>query len=180
MRRWFLLALLVVVGMWGSWIMLQRHREAVWSESFGRASAAFSRHDYAGAERILLSILTDTERWYPHGHRLANVLGMLGTSYRADRNYEQAEPILKRALQLYESLSQAPSVELGRVELNLAQVYRDNNRLPEAEQHFSQALAILDKDPGATGYDRGEIGRASCREREDSEGGDGSVRKKKT
>src|SRR5712692_8436872 len=155
MRRWILLAFLVIAGVWGGWTMLQRHREAVWSASFAQASAAFARHDYAATEKILLSILPDTEKRYSHDRRLANVLGKLGTSYRADHNYDQAEPILKRARQLYESLSQPPGVELGQVELNLAQVYRDTNRLPEAEEHFSRALAIFDKDLGATGYDRG-------------------------
>ncbi len=145
MRRWILLALLVLAGAWGGWIMFQRHREALWSETFARASGAFARHDYAGTEKILVSMLPDTEKRYPHEPRLANVLDMLGTSYRADRNYEQAEPVLKRALQLYESVSQTQSVELGRVELNLAQVYRDKNRLPEAEQYFSRAVAIFDK-----------------------------------
>ena len=135
--------------------MFQRHSDAAWSQSFAQASRAFIRQDYAGAEKILVSILPDTEKRYPHDVRLANMLGMLGASYRADRNYDQAEPVLKRALQLYESLSQTPSVELGRVELNLAQVYRDKNLLPDAEQHFPRALAILDKDPAATGYDRG-------------------------
>src|SRR5882724_1668406 len=98
MRRWILLALLVFAGVWGGWTTLQRHSEAVWSESFAQASAAFARHDYAGSEKILLRILPDTEKRYPHDLRLANVLGMLGTSHRADHNYEQAEPILKRAL----------------------------------------------------------------------------------
>ncbi len=156
MRRWILLALLVVVGMWGRWTMLQHHRDAVWSESFAQASRAFVRHDYPGTEKILVGIFPDTEKRYPHDMRLADVLGMLGTSYRADSNYEQAEPILKRALQLYESVSQTPSVELGNVELNLAQVYRDTSRLPEAENLFSRALAIFDKDPRATGFDRGD------------------------
>src|SRR2546422_2542343 len=94
MRRWILLALLVMAGAWGGWTMLQHHREAVWSESFAQASATFARHDYAGAEKMLVSILPGTEKRYPHDRRLANVLGMLGTSYRADHNYEQAEPIL--------------------------------------------------------------------------------------
>src|SRR5260370_14244028 len=155
MRRWILLALLVIAGAWGDWIMFQRHREEMWCEAFTQASGAFARHDYAGTEKILVSILPDTEKRYSNETSLANVLDMLGTAYRADRNYEQAEPVLKRALQLYESLSQTQSVELGRVELNLEKIYRDKNRLPEAEQHFSRAVAIFDKDPGATGYDRG-------------------------
>src|SRR5437899_7110135 len=145
MRRWILLGLLAVVAAWGSWIMLQQYREKTWSESFAHASAAFVRHDYPGTEKILVSILPDTEKRYPHDPRLADVLGMLGTSYRADQHYEQAEPILKRALQLYEGVSQTTGVELGNVEVNLAQIYRDTSRLPEAEQLVSWALAIFDQ-----------------------------------
>src|SRR6267378_5237661 len=59
MRRWILLAYLVFAGAWGGWTMLQRHKEAVWSESYAQASAAFARHDYAGTEKILVSIVPE-------------------------------------------------------------------------------------------------------------------------
>src|ERR1700692_2947079 len=102
MRRWILLAFLILVGAWSGWTLLQRHKAEVWSETFAHASGAFARQDYTGTEKILVVILPETEDRYPHDRRLADVLGMLGTSYRADGNYEQAEPVLNRAIQVYE------------------------------------------------------------------------------
>lgn len=49
---------------------------------------------------------------------LADALSMLGKSYRADQNYQQAEPILDRALQIYESIPLGDSSEAGRVKLH--------------------------------------------------------------
>ena len=43
---------------------------------------------------------------------------MLGKSYRADQNYQRAEPILNRALQIYESIWLGDSSEAGRVKLH--------------------------------------------------------------
>src|SRR5260370_39610014 len=119
MRRWILLALLAIAGAWGDWIMFQRHREEMWCEAFTQASGAFARHDYAGTEKILVSILPDTEKRYAHDHSLSNVPGMPRTPYRPDRNYEQPEPTLNKALQREEARSQTPAGEQDKVHLDL-------------------------------------------------------------
>src|ERR1700747_677335 len=80
---------------------LRRQRDAQWMITYQQAKLAFASANYPEVERVLLTILPDAEKRFPSDQRLADALGMLGKSYRADHNYQQAEPILKRALQLY-------------------------------------------------------------------------------
>jgi tetratricopeptide (TPR) repeat protein len=162
MRRWVLLGILVITTGWGSWVLFQwhreaaqRHREAVWLTAYQHATQVFYGGDYATAEKIFADILPNAEKWYPKDRRLAELLSMLGTSYRVEHKYERAEPVLKRALQVYETISPSDPLGTERTELNLAGIYLDREDYASAERYFSEALSLSERTPGGPIYERG-------------------------
>ena len=154
MRKWMLLAVLIAVACVGSWIFLQRHRANVWEDAFNDASEAYSREDYAKAEGILIPVEAETEKWWPNSPRYFRTELLLGSIYRVDHKYDQAEPLLRRAIELASLIPSVDSTDIGRVNLNLAIIARDKSLDSEAEQLFSQALEVFKKNPrGANGDD---------------------------
>jgi tetratricopeptide (TPR) repeat protein len=161
MRRGILIGILTVLALCGGWILFQQsrerarnsvelERESTWSPAFQNAQAA----TYAGrcdeAEPALQSILPQTEEWWPNGSRLEAVLTMLGLCYRGDHNYELAEPLLTRALNINDT---SDPIRVARIKINLAIIYRDQGRYDQAEQYFSEALAVDEKNPKAAQAD---------------------------
>jgi tetratricopeptide (TPR) repeat protein len=155
MRRWILSGILLITMSWGGWTLFRRHREAVWLAAYQQATQVFYQGDYLTAERIFTDILPNAEKWYPKDRRLADLLSMLGTSYRVDHKYEQAELLLKRALQVYERISPSDPIGQERTELNLAGIYLDREDYVSAERYFSEALSLSEKMPGGPTYERG-------------------------
>ena len=162
MRRWGLVGILVITAIWGGWTLFQRHRasqqakaEAEWSAAYQHVTELFYQGEYATAEKSFTDILPNAENWYPNDRRLAELLSMLGTSYRMDHKYEQAEPLLKRALKVYEKISPSDLLGTEHTELTLGGIYLDREDYPSAERYFSEALSISERAPGGPKYERG-------------------------
>jgi hypothetical protein len=99
MRQWILAGILVIIAGWEGWVLFQRHHEntkkqpeAMLATPYLHATQAFYDAHYELAEKLITDILPDAEKSYAHDLRLANLLNILGTSYRVDHKYEQAEP----------------------------------------------------------------------------------------
>lgn len=164
MRPWILLGVLITTVIWGGWTLLQRHREAVehrreagWQLAYQRASQAFYGGDYATAETLFTTLLPEAEKFHPKDRYLAKLLSMLGTSYSLDHKPEQAEPALKRALQVYATISPPDLLGTERTEDNLGGIYLGREDYVSADQHFSEALSLSEKIPAGAVYDRGNI-----------------------
>src|SRR6266481_4349205 len=162
MRRYVLLGILIITAGWGGRVLFKRHREAeqrqreaVWWQAYQHATQMFYQGDYGTAEKTFTDILPNAEKWYPKDRRLGELLSMLGTSYREEHKYEQAEPVLKRALEVYETISPSDSLGKEHAELNLAGVYLDREDYASAERYFSDALSISERTPGGPKYERG-------------------------
>ncbi len=154
MRKWLLLAILIVVACAGSSIFLQRYRASVWEDAFIDASEESGRQNFARAEGILGPLQAKTEKWWPNSVRYFRTELLLGSVYRADHKYDQAEPLLRHALDMAPLISSVDSTDIGRANLNLAIIARDKSNDSEAEQRFSQALEVFKKNPrGANGDD---------------------------
>lgn len=164
MRRWMLLGVLVITAGWGAWTLVRRHREAVeqrreagWQAAYQRANQAFYGGDYPEAEKLFAALLPEAEKFHSKDRSLAELLSMLGTSFSMDHKPEQAEPALKRALQVYAAISPTDLLGMERTEDNLAGIYLEREDYASADQHFSEARSLSEKIPGAAVYDRGNI-----------------------
>lgn len=164
MRRWILLGILVITAGWGTWTLVRRHREAVeqrreaaWQAAYLRATQIFYGGDYPAAEKLFTALLPEAEKFHPKDRSFAELLSMLGTSYSLDHKPEQAEPALKRALEVYATIPQTDLLGTERTEDNLAAIYLDREDYVSAEQHFSEARSLSERIPGVAVYERGNI-----------------------
>jgi tetratricopeptide (TPR) repeat protein len=78
--------------------------------------------------------------------RLMNDLGLLLSARGA---WQEAEPLMRRALAVDEVAFGAENPDVAGVLNNLAQLLRQTNRMEEAEPLMRRALAIVDGSPGA-------------------------------
>jgi len=62
----------------------EAERDAQWTATYQQASQAFGGGNYPEAKRILLIHSSERRKVVPRDRRLADALGMLGKSYRAD------------------------------------------------------------------------------------------------
>ena len=162
MRRWVLAGILVVTAGWGGSVFFQRHREAVrqqreaalWAP-YAPAMQALYAEKYGLAEKLFAGMLPGVEKEYANDKRLADLLSMLGTSYREERKYEQAEPVLKRAVETYRRISPFDAIGTQRTELNLASSYIAREDYGSAEPYLTDALALSEKTPNQPAYERG-------------------------
>lgn len=162
MRRWVLAAILAATAAWGAWTLVQRRREAIrqnreiaWMAAYQGATRAFYGADYPVAEKLLTDVLPETETLHPRDRSLADVLTMLGTSYSLEHKSQQAEPILKQALEVYERISPPDLLGEERTEITLGGIYEDREDYAAADQHFSKALSLSDQMPNGPTYERG-------------------------
>jgi tetratricopeptide (TPR) repeat protein len=176
MRRWILILLLIAAVIWGGWVLIQRHREQQWSNAWDQASAAVQTRRFSDAQNLLLGILPDTRRWWPHSSRLADTFKLLGTSYLQDRKFDDAMSYHREAIQTYENFLPPNAVEIARIETTLARLYRDQGQSAEAERYFSESLGKFERNPSYSGVEiawdlhnlgayrtsRGEFGQAEA------------------
>lgn len=82
---------------------------------------------------------------------LSNALRILADFHAQEENYEQAEPLYKRSLELEEFANGAETKELAKHKAKLAEFYCVQAKYRTAEPLFKEALAIYEKtDPNST------------------------------
>lgn len=162
MLRWTLLGILVIVASWGGRTLVQRQRQAAAQQReaesaavYQKATQAFYDGDYATAEKVLTEILPSVEKSYPNSRRLAELLSMLGTSYRVEHKYDQAEPILKRSVEVYDTISPPDALGKERTESNLAGIYLDRKDFVSADKYLSDAVSLSEKTTPFPSYECG-------------------------
>lgn len=166
MCRWISLILLILAASYAGWkwwqvahenalLHEQGSRETTWGSAYAQANSDYRSGPFPEAAQKLEAVLPQTEQWWPHSPRLFETLYFLGGSYRAAHNYDAAEPILRRALALAQTLESPDSMELGRVKFNLAIIARDKPDDVESERLFDEALDLFAKNPRAAQGDDG-------------------------
>ncbi len=75
----------------------------------------------------------------------AQLLHKTGRYLRETSQYTQAEPLCQEALQLYETLSEAPQVELAHCCTDLALIYERRGKFPEAEVLYGRAWVLCER-----------------------------------
>jgi tetratricopeptide (TPR) repeat protein len=136
------------VASYYTWIWVQREREGAFQTEMGRALAAHSAHHEAESEQILRALLPDVEKRWPTGPQLIATLSWLGTIERVEDKYDQATPVLQRAIELAEAQGASSTTAVGRAKMNLGIIARDELDDVAAERLFTEAAAILTKEAG--------------------------------
>ena len=83
------------------------------------------------------------------------MLNDLGLLYRAQNRDADAEPLMQRALAIYQKALQPDQIAIGVMLNNLAELYRVRGRYLEAEPFYSRAVSIFER---ALGPDHPDVG----------------------
>jgi tetratricopeptide (TPR) repeat protein len=121
---------------------------ALWGKHMEAAARAHEQGNHAEAQEQLNLALKEAEKFGPNDGRLALTLGLLGRTYRDQGWYLRAEPLLKRALAIFEKALGPEHPDVATSLNHLALLYKQQGKYAQAEPLYRRALAIFEKALG--------------------------------
>jgi tetratricopeptide (TPR) repeat protein len=115
-----------------------------------RASAEQARMkgDLAAAEVAWLGALEQAEDYGQHSPKLTMTLEGLSEVYWLEGRFDQAAPICRRLLRIYEGTLGREHLDVGIIANNLAMLYHSWQKFEEAEMFYQRSLDIKRKSLG--------------------------------
>src|SRR5277367_1299661 len=117
-------------------------QESAWQANHDAGKKAFEAHRYGEAEKYYSAGLAQAEKFGEKDLRLAVSLFDMGIIYYVQQRYEKAEKTLKRAITVREDVPGPDEPELNKVLLELAEVYRAEQRFDEAQSLYEHVLEM--------------------------------------
>jgi tetratricopeptide (TPR) repeat protein len=122
--------------------------ESPWETYRREGAEARQGRRYEEAERLLKLAVAEAEQFGAADTRLATSLRELGDVYFAQRKYDEAEPLFRRVVTVYETAQGSDHVDVAMALESLAMVVRVQRRYAEAVPLLERALAIQEKAGG--------------------------------
>lgn len=116
-----------------------------WEDYNQAGLAAYGKKDYAEAEKQLAAALKEAEKFPLNDSRLNLSLNNLMEIYRVQAKYAEAEPYIKRSLEMAEKIYGPENPNVAAHLINLARNYHDRGMYAEAEPLSKRALYIWEK-----------------------------------
>jgi len=138
----------VVVVPTGALAHDEEEAEAAWGNANKEAREAFEKGDYALAEKHLQDAIEHAEEFGDKDVRLAVTLNNLAVLYSSQEKYEEATPLLHRAIEVWENAEGADSPKAAQGYSNLAVLYINQRKYGDAEPLYRRALAVHEKTKG--------------------------------
>ena len=123
--------------------------EAEWKAHMDAGTLAYSAGDYRAATERFEAALREAESFGRSDPRLAKTLSDLALLYDAQGRFAEAEPLLRRSLEILEKALGPNHLEVGAKLNSLALLYRAQVRYAEAEPLNQRSLGIAVKALGA-------------------------------
>ena len=133
---------LLCILLCAAFVSLQACEEMGWREYSRAGLEAYSRGDYAEAEKLLSAAVEEAETFGPADMRLVRVLVNLAGFYRTMGRHAEAEPLYERALTMSEESLGPEHPTVAMVLENYAQLLRKIGREAEAAEMEARAKAI--------------------------------------
>ncbi|MGC9327805.1 MAG: tetratricopeptide repeat protein [Candidatus Hinthialibacter sp.] len=122
-----------------SFSLMMQHRDA------GRQKCKEGRYDEA--EPLFQMALREAENESPSTAYEAEQRKILGVFYFARHRIAEAEPLLKRSLEIEKSLLGPHDLEVCKSLIHLGLLYHIDNQFSQAEKIYRQAIQIIEKAP---------------------------------
>lgn len=119
-----------------------------WQTSYQSGVQAYREGNYVEAEKQFSSALSAAEELNADDGVLMSTLNSLWDVYQRQGKYAQAEPLLRRVLELNEKSLGADHPNVAASLNNLAGNYRAQGNLAEAEPLYKRSLEIWEKIMG--------------------------------
>ena len=126
-------------------LQLLTETETQWQTQNDAALQFFKQERFRDAEVSLLAAIQAAEHFGSLDARLVTSLDNLAQVYHAQKNYDAAEPLYKRALDIKEKMLGADDPDIGASMINLAALYRDQGNTAAAVPLYQRALEIAEK-----------------------------------
>ncbi|NIQ03685.1 MAG: tetratricopeptide repeat protein [Nitrospinaceae bacterium] len=143
--------LAIVVGVVGTLLYLKTTffpPVPPWEAHTRAALEAYQTQNYSEAETQLTAALKEAEQFPQGDYRLAETLRNLAEVYQQQSKYAEAEPLLKRSLEIEEKNLGADHPNVAGHLTNLGTNYRRQKKFKEAEPLYRRALEIWEKALG--------------------------------
>lgn len=113
-----------------------------WKSLVDEGTASYERGKIPEAEVKFLAALEEAEKFGEEDPRLALSLNNLAAMYHEQGKYTLAEPLYKRALDIYEKIHGEIHADVALSHHNLALLYSARKMYPVAEKHYKIALGL--------------------------------------
>jgi tetratricopeptide (TPR) repeat protein len=119
-----------------------------WETLIGEVASLFKQGHYDRAVVVANNALRVAEQAWPDQTPVATSLGVVARMYDAQGQYEQIEPLLKRALAIYEKVLGQDHPNVAICLNNLAELYDNQGKFAQAEPLYQRSLVIREKALG--------------------------------
>ena len=141
-RSLVLLGVLMILASSPSWALAQH---AIWETYNHAGMKAYQAGRYAEAEKLFTFALKAAEESGVQDQRLATSLNNLALVYKAQAKYDQAEPLYKRSLAIYEKALGPDHPHVTASLENYGTMLKAVKRDVEAEPLLRRAAQIREK-----------------------------------
>jgi tetratricopeptide (TPR) repeat protein len=119
-----------------------------WEATVRAAEVSLSRGDVAEAESLLTRAVQLAEQTPSSDEDLALSLTMLASFYHGAERYQEAEPLLLRALPLTEKTRGPDHPDVARILSNLGLLNHSRSDYVRAREFYQRSLAMLERSLG--------------------------------
>ena len=120
-------------------------QDATWEGLINAGRTALQQDKFADAERFFEQALETAEKFQPGDPRLGRSLNNLAAVYYKQRDYDRAEPLMRRSLSVLEEALGPSNGDVAQTKKNLAAIYYLQGNYADAEPLLQQSLTILEE-----------------------------------
>ena len=119
-------------------------QDAAWDGLITSGRAALQQDEFAEAERLFEQALETAEKFPPGDPRLGRSLNNLAAVYYKQKDYDRAEPLMRRSLNVLEEALGPKTADVAQTKKNLAAIYYLQGNFADAEPLLQQSLATFE------------------------------------
>ncbi len=151
MKLRIVLVLILVLAIAGTWLIMYRNRKLdEFGAEFDAIYGEYRQRRHAEAERRLLAIAPQAQEWWATDIHRAVVPLALGRIYVETNRFDEAEPLLKEAKQLYEKAGALKNPDYAKAMMGLGWIHLHRLEYNQAETLTFQAVSVLRENPDKT------------------------------
>ncbi|MGI9450945.1 MAG: tetratricopeptide repeat protein [Geminicoccaceae bacterium] len=120
-------------------------QDAAWEGLINAGRTALQQDKFSDAERYFEQALETAEKFQPGDPRLGRSLNNLAAVYYKQKDYDRAEPLMRRSLGVLEEALGPRNSDVAQTKKNLAAIYYLQGNYTDAEPLLQQSLSILEE-----------------------------------
>ena len=120
-------------------------QDATWEGLINAGRTALQQDEFSDAERHFEQALETAEKFPPGDPRLGRSLNNLAAVYYKQKDYDRAEPLMRRSLSVLEEALGPKNGDVAQTKKNLAAIYYLQGNYADAETLLQDSLAILEE-----------------------------------